>query len=174
MKQLTTVNIDDFTNEQLVETALNARAKTIENTLLFAACVYQLKLNADKKKGGSNFSKIVKERFGLSQPSANEWAIVGAKYSQLTAIAVSLPTSKRTLIDLTRLEPTELQAAIESKKVTPELTREDVQRYIEKLILSKTPPAPPQPKIEHCNLYIPSHYSRRWVLKQGGEHASSN
>jgi hypothetical protein len=149
--QLSIIELESLTQEQLIETAKTARIKSVENILLFAACVYQLSLNCNKVRGGTTFHALVKTSLNLSQPAASQWCALGARANELITAVISLPVSKIALLELIKLDKQAISTALESRKVNPGSTKDDVNSYIRSLRQGSKPQ--PQPA------YISSHSS---------------
>ncbi len=105
--------------QQMVETSVPA-------ILDFAKEVAAFKADCKTIQGGTDFSKKVKELFGMSRPVAEKWALIGES-EKLFAARTSLPPSMETLYMLTTLPEDTLDQAIDDGTVNSDMTRVNVR-----------------------------------------------
>jgi len=95
----------------------------------FSKAVYDYKQECAPVKGGSSFSKDVKDWIGLSQPSASKLCSIGAAYDSIAPFKNKLPTSRNALVELSKLDSDLIRKAVNSNTINAMSTAIDITNY---------------------------------------------
>jgi len=108
-------------DNNLKERGLNAQNKTIEGIFEFAKCMIELKDSCRIEQGGSSFSKVSMEWWGISQSMSSKWLAIGTKFKDIPR-GISLPSAPSVLYQLTTLKKEEYDNAISDGIINQDLT----------------------------------------------------
>jgi len=127
--------------EEIVQRGISAQHKTIEGIFEFAQCVVDLKNECTKIQGGSNFSTIAKERWGISKQAASQWLKIGNNKKLYTnGIQSKLPMSWRTIYQISNLTEDQLKLGLDERIINQEATRQDIIEFKNRLNAPKIQP----------------------------------
>jgi len=115
-------------NEDLKQRGLSAQRKTLAGIFEFAECMVELDNECVTKQGGSTYSQVAQEWWGIgSQAAASDWLRIGLD-ENLPAMQMSLPASKETLLYIARLTLEQKQYGLDQGIINPDMRRQDVKR----------------------------------------------
>jgi RNase H-fold protein (predicted Holliday junction resolvase) len=86
--------------------------ETVIGKLEFAKLVVGFKRWCTRKKGGSDFGALMKQRFGFFAPTTSTWVKIGDEYDKLFAACKKLPLSTRALYEIAFLSSELIDAEI--------------------------------------------------------------
>jgi len=127
--------------EEIVQRGISAQHKTIEGIFEFARCVVDLKNECTKIQGGSEFSIIAKDRWGISQSASSMWLKIGNSKKLITnGNKFKLPLSWKTIYHISNLTEEQLKIGVDEGIINSEATRQDIIEFKNRLNAPKIQP----------------------------------
>lgn len=104
------------------------RQNVIDSTIGMAILLCEMKLKCAVVQGGSSYSALAMEWWGIDKGTASKFAQIGGNDKLLVA-ANTLPSSIRTLYQLSRLSDEQIADGIADGTINPGMTHQDAKQY---------------------------------------------
>ncbi len=115
-------NVTQWT--KYVNEGLNGAAKSI---IQAGIRMYEFKTHSKCCKGGSEFGRLAKKKFGMSESTASRWVSIGKNSANLLVATKNLPSSMESVYLLSTLSKEEIQAGIKDGVITHEATQKEIK-----------------------------------------------
>lgn len=102
--------------------------KSAEQMLETGRRFHECREHTDRKYGKAKFSKIMKQ-LGVGKDAVTYWCKIGESFELLSTMVESLPTSRQSLYELTKVGDDELVSLFEANYISPELDRDTIKNY---------------------------------------------
>ena len=110
---------------EIGERGRQAQRKTIDGIFEFAQAVKDMHDAAETVQGGTRFSQLCKEEWGISKDVSSMWLKIGRSLDKLSALGPRLPPSYRAIYELLKLDESHWSKI----SVGPSITRADIESY---------------------------------------------
>jgi len=117
-----------------------------ESIMEYCNRIAEFKASCEIKQGGSEFSSKCQEWLNLNQTTCKKLALIGEN-NKLVHSVHDLPISYSTLYELTKLSDDNIEDAVKSGEINPNMTRQDASKLRVKFNPKITKPAKAQPVI---------------------------
>jgi len=103
--------------------------KTAEGILETGHAIYLFKQSRPKVSGGSDFTALMLEWFGIQQGVATRWTKIGERYDELKQIRFSLPPVDATILEIARLPAEVLTLAVDAGFINTNVTTKQIKQF---------------------------------------------
>lgn len=110
---------------------ISLQRKSAESIVEYCKAIHEYSMECDGVKGGSTFTKDMKDWLGVSSTQASKLKKIGEKSALLSRIRESLPASRESLSIISDMDDNLIQKAIREKIINPEATAKQIKDYKE-------------------------------------------
>ena len=124
-----TNSISAKTNPTLFDRGRAAQRKTVEGIFEFASCVLELKESANTTQGGTDFAKLCKKEWGISESVTSKFLAI-SKSERLSSVERLLPSSYNTLYSIAIMPDDVFNKALDERVISPSATGTEITQLV--------------------------------------------